>query len=184
MYRYRASLLSLLGNGPVNTFPQQRIDETSELLDACLWIRLCIPLGCYLTTRHRRSRGNNSSFSMRPVSYQKQVGESFFPEVLVINCYRVFLVILFLNDFNSFGNNIWYVRFEVFTAVTMKNAVGSLKIYTAPQFSDTSRWFLARRYFYPEDGGDMILRNICSHKNHTLPHPRIRHSQYLVYFSN
>jgi hypothetical protein len=39
-----------------------------------------------------------------------------------------------------------------------------------------SRWFLARGFFYPEDGGDTFLRNIGSHKNYTVPHPRKRHS--------
>jgi hypothetical protein len=29
-----------------------------------------------------------------------------------------------------------------------------------------SRWFLARGFFYPEDGGDTFLRNVCSHKNY------------------
>jgi hypothetical protein len=26
------------------------------------------------------------------------------------------------------------------------------------------RWFIARRFFYPEDGGDTILQNVGSHK--------------------
>jgi hypothetical protein len=37
-----------------------------------------------------------------------------------------------------------------------------------------SRWFLTRRSFYPEDVGDIILRNVGSHKNYTAPHPRKR----------
>jgi hypothetical protein len=39
-----------------------------------------------------------------------------------------------------------------------------------------SRWFLASGFFYPEDGGDTFLRNVCSHKIYKVPHPRIRHS--------
>jgi hypothetical protein len=39
-----------------------------------------------------------------------------------------------------------------------------------------SRWFLARGFFYPEDGGDTFLRNVGSHKIYTTPHPRRRHS--------
>jgi hypothetical protein len=27
-----------------------------------------------------------------------------------------------------------------------------------------SRWFLACGFYYPEDGGDKFLRNVCSHK--------------------
>jgi hypothetical protein len=54
--------------------------------------------------------------------------------------------------------------------VTLKNAV----------FWDVgthlSRWFLARGFFYPEDGGDMFLRNVSSHNIYTAPHPRRRHS--------
>jgi hypothetical protein len=39
-----------------------------------------------------------------------------------------------------------------------------------------SRWFLAREFFYLEDGGDTFLRNVGSHKIYTAPHPRRRHS--------
>jgi hypothetical protein len=38
------------------------------------------------------------------------------------------------------------------------------------------RWFLARGFFYPEDGGDTFLRNVGSHKIYTASHPRRRHS--------
>jgi hypothetical protein len=44
------------------------------------------------------------------------------------------------------------------------------------------RWFLARGFFYPEDGGDTFLRNVGSHKNYTAPHPRKRHSSTSVLF--
>jgi hypothetical protein len=30
--------------------------------------------------------------------------------------------------------------------------------------------FRARGFFYPEDGGDTLLRNVCSYKIHTAPH--------------
>jgi hypothetical protein len=43
-----------------------------------------------------------------------------------------------------------------------------------------SRWFLARGFFYPEDGGDTILRNVGSHKIYTATHPRRRHSSALL----
>jgi hypothetical protein len=43
-----------------------------------------------------------------------------------------------------------------------------------------SRWFLARGFFlfffYPEDGGDMFLRNFGLSNIYTAPHPRRRHS--------
>jgi hypothetical protein len=35
-----------------------------------------------------------------------------------------------------------------------------------------SLWFLARGFFYPEDGGDTFLRNVGSHKKYTAPHSR------------
>jgi hypothetical protein len=43
-----------------------------------------------------------------------------------------------------------------------------------------SRWFLARGFFYPEDGGDIFLRNVGSHKIYTAPHPRRRHSSSIL----
>jgi hypothetical protein len=42
--------------------------------------------------------------------------------------------------------------------------------------SGNRRWFFARRFFYPEDGSDTILRNVVLRKNYTAPHPRRRHS--------
>jgi hypothetical protein len=41
-----------------------------------------------------------------------------------------------------------------------------------------SRWFVARGFLYPEDGGDTFLRNVSSHKIYTAPYPRKRHSSY------
>jgi hypothetical protein len=39
-----------------------------------------------------------------------------------------------------------------------------------------SRWFLARGFFYPEDGGDTFLRNVGPfHRIYTAPRPRRRH---------
>jgi hypothetical protein len=70
-------------------------------------------------------------------------------------------------------DNFKYVRFEVFTAVTMKNAVfwdvASCRSCVNRRFGGTSaatcsRWFFARGFFYPEDGGDTFLRNVDSHK--------------------
>jgi hypothetical protein len=38
------------------------------------------------------------------------------------------------------------------------------------------RSFLARGFFYPEDGGDIFLRNVGLHKIYAAPHPRRRQS--------
>jgi hypothetical protein len=49
----------------------------------------------------------------------------------------------------------------------------SISFLNAAQSAATcSRWFLARGFFCPEDGGDTFLRNVGSHKNYTAPHPR------------
>jgi hypothetical protein len=42
-------------------------------------------------------------------------------------------------------------------------------------WEQTSNTFLARVFLYPEDGGDVFLRNVGSYKIHKAPHPRIRH---------
>jgi hypothetical protein len=39
-------------------------------------------------------------------------------------------------------------------------------------------------FFYPEDGGDTLLRNVGFHKIHTAPHPRRRHSSLCELFGN
>jgi hypothetical protein len=43
-----------------------------------------------------------------------------------------------------------------------------------------SRWFLDRRFFYPEDGGDTFFRNVGSHKIYTEPHPRRRNFSIII----
>jgi hypothetical protein len=52
------------------------------------------------------------------------------------------------------------VRFEVFAAVTMRNAV----------FWDVAP--CRSSGYYPEDGDNKFLRNVGSHKIYTAPHPR------------
>jgi hypothetical protein len=72
-----------------------------------------------------------------------------------------------------------YVRSEVFTAVTMKNAifwdVAPCRSCVNRCFGGTSMRFTLvprSRIFYPEDGGDTFLRNVGSNKIYTAPHPR------------
>jgi hypothetical protein len=43
-----------------------------------------------------------------------------------------------------------------------------------PERASSCSWFLARRFFYPEDGGNTFLRIVDSHKNYMAPHPRKR----------
>jgi hypothetical protein len=61
------------------------------------------------------------------------------------------------------------VRFEVFTAVTMKNAVFwdvapcrscVNRHFGGMSAASCSSWFLARGFFYPEDRGDTFLRKV------------------------
>jgi hypothetical protein len=58
----------------------------------------------------------------------------------------------------------------------MTNVDGGVKKSSSESAATCSRWFLARGFFYPEDGGDTFLRNVGSHKIYTAPHPRRRHS--------
>jgi hypothetical protein len=49
--------------------------------------------------------------------------------------------------------------------------------FLASSAATCSRWFFARGFFYPEDGGDTILRNVGPIDHiYTAPHPRRRHS--------
>jgi hypothetical protein len=80
---------------------------------------------------------------------------------------------------------LMYVRFKVLTAVAMENAVfwfvASCSSCVNRRFggpiasifraATCSRWFPARRLFYPEDGGDTVLRNVCSQKKNTRLNP-------------
>jgi hypothetical protein len=70
------------------------------------------------------------------------------------------------------------VRFEVFTAVIMKNAifwdVAPCRSCVIRRFigrsrwlksaATCSRWFFARGFFSPEDGGDTFFLNVGSHE--------------------
>jgi hypothetical protein len=47
----------------------------------------------------------------------------------------------------------------------------TLLILASNSAATCSRWFLARGFFYPEDGSDTFLRNVGSHKIYTAPHP-------------
>jgi hypothetical protein len=38
-------------------------------------------------------------------------------------------------------------------------------------------------YFYPDDGGDMFLRNVGSYKSHTMSHPRRWNSSFFKAFA-
>jgi hypothetical protein len=118
------------------------------------------------------------------------------------------------------------VGFEVFTAVTMKNAVfwdvepcgscenrrfqgsvasilsteptnpttphslptspfsATVLIYLVFYWVQSARQLLilslVLRFFYPEDGGNTFLRNVCSHKTHTVPRLRRRCSSEYI----
>jgi hypothetical protein len=89
-----------------------------------------------------------------------------------------------------------YIRFEVFTAVTIKNAVfwdvGPCRSCVNQRFGGTDRlhlqgrkirvrggWFLARGFFYSEDGGDTFLRSHADFS--TLKMEAIRSSETSVH---
>jgi hypothetical protein len=56
------------------------------------------------------------------------------------------------------------------------NIVSAVRKLIGERAGGCSRLFLARGYFYPEDGGDTFLRNVGSHKIYTASYPRRRHS--------
>jgi hypothetical protein len=70
---------------------------------------------------------------------------------------------------------MWHRVIFVWTDVSEDRRASIFRIeeYTSgePEWASSCR-FLARRFFYHEDGGDTILRNVDSHKNYTAPHPR------------
>jgi hypothetical protein len=69
--------------------------------------------------------------------------------------------------------SLHYVGFEVFTAVTMKNAAFWDLV---PRGSCNNRRFGGTGRMFSKDGGNTFLRNVGSYKTHTAPHPRRRHS--------
>jgi hypothetical protein len=108
---------------------------------------------------------------------------------------------------NFYGNNVQnllFGTFEVFTAVTMKNAVfwdvapcrscvnrrlgETYRLHMQgrkirKRATNVSRWLQsACGFFYPEDGGYTFLRNVGSHKIYTAPNPRKRHSSQFFLF--
>jgi hypothetical protein len=83
-----------------------------------------------------------------------------------------------------------FVRFEVFTAVTMNNAVfwdvASCKYCVNRRFGGTYRLHLqgirirergtsVSRWLQTEEGGDTFIRNVGLHNIYMAPHPRRRH---------
>jgi hypothetical protein len=106
---------------------------------------------------------------------------------------------------------LFFVRFEVFTGVTMKDSVSwdvglcrscvnrcleeriasifrvEKSASEEPAWAGGCRltcscWFLTHRFFYPEDGSDTFLRNVGSHNIYRAPHPRRRHSSCCFFF--
>jgi hypothetical protein len=87
------------------------------------------------------------------------------------------------------------VRSEVFTVVTMKNAVfwdvatcrscvNRLSGGTYQSAATCSRWLLGRSFFYLEDGGDTFLRNVGSHKIYTRKQKYFDHVKiFIVYYT-
>jgi hypothetical protein len=84
--------------------------------------------------------------------------------------------------YDRFGANFVYIRFDVFTAVTKKNAVicdlGSVWVLLEPKFRrnlSPPTLFLHLR-FWPEDGGGKFLRHMGSNKIYTSSHTKRLHS--------
>jgi hypothetical protein len=108
-----------------------------------------------------------------------------------VTCYK--------NTTLNSNKSFLFVRFEVFTAVTMKNAVfwgvalcrsrvnrrfgGTYcSIFRVEKpASEEPVWAGGCRFFYPEDGGNTFIRNVGSHKTYTAPHPRRQHSSCFLF---
>jgi hypothetical protein len=83
----------------------------------------------------------------------------------------------------------FYIRFEVFTAVDMKNGVfwdvtpcGSLVfLRSVRRLLITASVVPSSDYYHPDDGGAQFLRNVGSYKSHTAYHFRRRHSSRFLY---
>jgi hypothetical protein len=79
------------------------------------------------------------------------------------------------------GNNMSmelnkYAGFEVIKMVAVKRILFWDAMTCYQSAATCSRWFLARGFFYPEDGGDTLPRNVVSHKIYTAPYSRRRYS--------
>jgi hypothetical protein len=68
----------------------------------------------------------------------------------------------------------WGVLIKLPTKFKLGKNLKKIKRILRQQTAATcSRWFLARGFFYPEDGGDTFLRNVGSfHTIYTAPRPR------------
>jgi hypothetical protein len=86
----------------------------------------------------------------------------------------------------------WQRCMKVVFGTTLHSAL-SLRLYfgacprlrvwcnsTSGSADTCSCWFFTRRYFYPEDGGDTLLRNVGSHKIYTAPHPWRRYASSVI----
>jgi hypothetical protein len=87
--RLNISLHSVLGNGSVNKIPRQ---QTHARIIKGGSVGLSVyPLPLLGSNEVKRSRSNEelleASFSMRSVSYHREVGDYFFPKLLVYCCF-------------------------------------------------------------------------------------------------
>jgi hypothetical protein len=109
---------------------------------------------------------------------------------------RDWFVLIYLHTNQS--GHIWItlyfcVGFEVFTAVTMKNAIFWDVYHVDLVWTDVSEECFASRVEkfaskepawaggYPDNGGGMFLWHVGSHKVYMVPHPRRRHSLLFIF---
>jgi hypothetical protein len=72
-----------------------------------------------------------------------------------------------------------YVRFEVFTAVTVKNVI-FWDIMSCGSYKN--QHFGGMFHLHDQDGGDMFLQSVTSYKCRMASHPRREHSSYKILF--
>jgi hypothetical protein len=85
---------------------------------------------------------------------------------------------------------LWRIQYNFFTEITNFDAIHRGFLFHYQTLAEPinvaflnsgatcSRWFLARRFFYPEDGGDTILRNVGSYRSYMALQPRKGLSSY------
>jgi hypothetical protein len=95
--------------------------------------------------------------------------------VLLVSCY-VSVTYKYSSSWRMPSSGVWR-RVDVvdWTDVSEDTIASIFRVVSSA--ATCSRWFFARGFFYPEDGGDSILRNVGSIDHiYTAPHPRRRHS--------
>jgi hypothetical protein len=116
-----------------------------------------------------------------------------FQSVFLAHCSQTCSMYVLLLEWNmelhAYIEQLQYIRFEVFTAVTMKNAifcdVAPCRSCVNRRFGGTYHLLHGRKIREPGTSMSrwLFLRNVGSYKIYTAPHPRKRHSSATIIVS-